>query len=136
MDNIKLTIHTPGDKKAVEVAFQNLSAFTPHPIPYRYSINDITNNEELQENGKLRHQEQRSDIGGGMQLPRTEKLILLVKGNSDASKLTIGETVYELEGGSKLFEIDMFDFGLRITDGGEVELKCDKPISVAFIARY
>lgn len=136
MDNIKLTIHTPGDKKAVEVAFQNLSAIVPYPILYRYSINDIVNYAELQANGKLRHMEQRSDIGGGIQLPRTEKLILLVKGNSDAAKLTIGEAVYELEGGSKLFEIDMFDFGLRINEGGEVELKCDKPISVAFIARY
>lgn len=135
MDNIKLTIHTPGDKKAVEVAFQNLSANTPHPIPYRYSVNDIANYAELQANGKLRHIERRSDVGG-IQLPRTEKLILLVKGNSDASKLTIGGAVYELEGGSKLFEIDMFDFGLRINEGGEVELKCDKPISVAFIARY
>lgn len=136
MDNIKLTIHTPGDKKAVEVAFQNLSANTPHPIPYRYSIDDIVNYAELQANGKLRHTERRSDIGGGIQLPRTEKLILLVKGNSDASKLTIGEAVYELEGGSKLFEIDMFDFGLRMDEYREVNIKCDKPISVAFIARY
>lgn len=136
MDNIKLTIHTPGDKKAVGVAFQNLSATTPHVIPYRYSVDDIVNYAELQANGKLRHMEKRSDINGGIQLPRTEKLILLVKGNSEASKLTIGGAVYELEGGSKLFEIDMFDFGLRIDEGGEVELKCDKPISVAFIARY
>ena len=136
MDNIKLTIHTPGDKKAVEVAFQNLSATTPHLIPYRYSVDNIANYAELQANGKLRHAERRSDIDGGIQLPRTEKLILLVKGDSAASKLTIGETVYELEGGSKLFEIDMFDFGLMINEGGEVELKCDKPISVAFIARY
>lgn len=136
MNNIKLTIHTPGDKKAVEVAFQNLSANTPHQIPYRYIVDDIVNYAELQANGKLRHTERRSDIDGGIQLPRTEKLILLVKGNSDASKLTIGETVCELEGGSKLFEIDMFDFGLRLNGGFEVELKCDKPISVAFIARY
>lgn len=136
MDNIKLTIHTPGDKKAVEVAFQNLSAITPHSIPYRYNIDDIVNYEGLQANGKLRHMEKHSAINGGIQLPRTEKLILLVKGSSDASKLTIGEAVYELEGGSKLFEIDMFDFGLRINEGGEVELKCDKPISVALIARY
>lgn len=136
MNIIKLTIHTPGDKKAVEVAFQNLRTNTPYPILYRYGIDDIANKTEMQKNGKLRHGEQRSDIGGGIQLPRTEKLILLVKGNDDASKLTIGETVYELEGGSKLFEIDMFDFGLRISDFGEVELKCDKPISVAFIARY
>lgn len=136
MDNIKLTIHTPGDKKAVEVAFQNLSANTSYLIPYRYSNNDIANYEELQANGKLRHMEKRSDINGGIQLPRTEKLILLVKGNSEASKLTIGEAVYELESGSKLFEIDMFDFGLRINEDGEVELKCNKLINVAFIARY
>lgn len=136
MNNIKLTIHTPGDKKAVEVVFQDLTATTPHLIPYRYSVADIANYTKLQANGKLRHMEKRSGINGGIQLPRTEKLILLVKGSSDASKLTIGEAVYELEGGSKLFEIDMFDFGLRIDEGGEVELKCDKPISVAFIARY
>lgn len=136
MDNIKLTIHTPGDKTVRAIDFQNLSANTPHPIPYRYSINDIANYEKLQANGKLRHTERRSVVGGGIQLPRTEKLILLVKGHSDASKLTIGETVYELEGGSKLFEIDMFDFGLMINEGGEVELKCDKPIGVALIARY
>lgn len=136
MNNIKLTIHTPGDKKVVGVAFQSLNAATPYVILYRYSVNDIANYAELQANGKLRHMEKRSYINGGIQLPRTEKLILLVKGNSDASKLTIGGTVYELEGGSKLFEIDMFDFGLRIDEGGEVKLKCDKPISVAFIARY
>jgi len=136
MDNIKLTIHTPGDKKVVEVVFQNFSANTPHLIPYRYSANDIANYAELQASGKLRHTEQRSALGLGIQLPRTEKLILLVKGNSEASKLTIGETVYELEGGSKLFEIDMFDFGLRINEVGDVELKCDKPFSAALIARF
>lgn len=136
MENIKLTIHTPGDKKAVEVVFQNLHANTPYPISYRYSVNDIANYAELQENGKLRHIANRSSQVGGIQLPRTEKLILLVKGNSDASKLTIGETVYELEGGSKLFEIDMFDFGLRLNGGYEVELKCDKSFGVALIARY
>jgi hypothetical protein len=35
-----------------------------------------------------------------------------------------------------LLEIDLYDFGLLLTEEGEVKVKTDKALSVALIARH
>lgn len=136
MASIKLTIHTPGDNKAKEIKFLTLTANSPYHIPYRFDLDAIENKDDLKASGKLRHKGEESAINGGIQLPRTEKLILLVKGNSATAKLNIGGMEHELASGSKLFEVDLYDFGTKLNNKGEVEIKCDKQIDVALIARF
>lgn len=135
MEKLKLYIHTPGSNTALKLKGQNIVANQEYNIPFRYTKAEIENTEDLTKNGKLRHDNSRGALNGmGIQLPRTEKLIMLAKA-TQATKLTIGGKQYTLTADS-LNEIDLFDFGAMITQEGEVTLSADKNCEIIFIARF
>jgi hypothetical protein len=143
----KITIKTP-TKAYQDITFQSLSANDVFVIPYRFPYGDIVNATALKADGKLRNSSTTvGKYGGGYQLPQTEKLILLAKlGTADATTLTftgnkfkgIPNKTVEIPAGSvgDLLEIDLYDFGLLLTEEGEVKIKTDKALSVALIARH
>lgn len=143
----KITIKTP-TKAYQSITFQSLSANDVFVIPYRFPYGDIVNATALKADGKLRNSSTTvGKYGGGYQLPQTEKLILLAKlGTTDETTLTftgnkfkgIPDKTVEIPEGSvgDLLEIDLYDFGLLLTEEGEVKVKTDKALSVALIARH
>lgn len=143
----KVIIKTP-TKAYQSITFQSLSANDVFIIPYRIAYGDIVNATALKADGKLRNDSTTvGKYGGGYQLPQTEKLILLAKlGTTDATTLTFtgnkfkgipNKTVEIAEGSiGDLLEIDLYDFGLLLTEEGEVKVKTDKALSVALIARH
>lgn len=143
----KVIIKTP-TKAYQSITFQSLSANDVFVIPYRFSYGDIVNATALKADGKLRNSSTAvGKYGGGYQLPQTEKLILLAKlGTTDETTLTftgnkfkgIPDKTVEIPEGSvgDLLEIDLYDFGLLLTEEGEVKVKTDKALSVALIARH
>lgn len=143
----KITIKTP-TKAYQSITFQSLSANDVFVIPYRFPYGDIVNATALKADGKLRNSSTTvGKYGGGYQLPQTEKLILLAKlGTTDETTLTftgnkfkgIPDKTVEIPEGSvgDLLEIDLYDFGLLLTEEGEVKIKTDKALSVALIARH
>jgi hypothetical protein len=143
----KITIKTP-TKAYQSIYFQRLSANDVFVIPYRFPYGDIVNATALKADGKLRNSSTTvGKYGGGYQLPQTEKLILLAKlKTTDKTTLTftgnkfkgIPDKTVEIPAGTvgDLFEIDLYDFGLLLTEEGEVKIKTDKALSVALIARH
>lgn len=143
----KVIIKTP-TKAYQSITFQSLSANDVFIIPYRIAYSDIQNATALKADGKLRNDSTTvGKYGGGYQLPQTEKLILLAKlGTTDATTLTftgnkfkgIPNKTVEIPEGSvgDLLEIDLYDFGLLLTEEGEVKIKTNKALSVALIARH
>lgn len=153
--NIPLTIHRPGVEELHKIVWGANAAAQTNVIPYRYPFADIENYAALKAAGFFRHSTTTvsTDLGGsasadtasnlGYRLPRTEKLILLVKVNSALTtdkKITItitGSTEYSIpnktfilaEDGAvdtdadlvvvagDIFEIDLYNFGLYIEDG-------------------
>lgn len=160
--NIPLTIHRPGVEKLTKVSWVANAAAQTNVIPFRYPFADISNYTALKTDGFFRHTttDVSTNLGGskttntasnlGYELPRTEKLILLVKVNEALTtdkNITIkieGSTEYNIvdktyvlaEDGSvdttadavveagDIFEIDLYNFGLYI-DGGEVTISAD-----------
>ena len=143
----KVIIKTP-TKAYQSITFQSLSANDVFIIPYRIAYGDIVNTTALKADGKLRNSSTTvGKYGGGYQLPQTEKLILLAKlGTTDKTTLTISGNTFkgipnktvEITAGAvgDLLEIDLYDLGLLLTEDGEVEIKTDKALSVALIARH
>lgn len=143
----KVIIKTP-TKAYQSITFQSLSANDVFIIPYRIAYGDIVNTTALKADGKLRNSSTTvGKYGGGYQLPQTEKLILLAKlGTTDATTLTftgnkfkgIPDKTVEIPAGTvgDLLEIDLYDFGLLLTEEGKVKVKTDKALSVALIARH
>lgn len=165
--NIPLTINVPG-KMGIgpEIEFLTLNEDDGR-IPYRYPFADISNYSALKTDGFFRHEttDVSTDLGGskltntegklGFQLPKTEKLILLVKkGATTDEKFTIkGNARYaipdvEIATGTAtavggIFEVDLFNYGLLITDqvSGELGIVVEvnstsgKTLSFALIAR-
>ena len=143
----KVTVKTP-TKAYQSIVFQSLSANDVFIIPYRIAYSDIQNATALKADGKLRNSSTTvGKYGGGYQLPQTEKLILLATlGTTDKTTLTftgnkfkgIPDKTVEIPAGivGDLLEIDIYDFGLLLTEEGEVKVKTDKALSVALIARH
>lgn len=143
----KVIIKTP-TKAYQDITFQSLSADDVFVVPYRIAYGNIVNATALQADGKLRNSSTTvGKYGGGYRLPQTEKLILLAKlGTTDATTLTISGNKFkgipnktiEITAGKvdDLLEIDLYDFGLFLTEEGQVEIKTDKALSVSLIARH
>lgn len=124
-------------------------------IPYRYAINatDISNYAGLVSAGKFRASSPtlpNSDTTRkyGFQLPRTEKLVLLVKGVALAEVITIsGSSEYGVAkkaitvpaGAGKIYEISLRDFGLHIDGHGQLtiggEATDGATVGLALVAR-
>jgi hypothetical protein len=159
--HIPVTIVRPGVEELVAYTFEAVDSTDKAAfIPFRYPFADIANYEALKTAGFFRHGLQQpsggaasaavsSELGGsasadaittlGYHLPRTEKLVLLVK---VAEALTSGTDVVSitLSGSSKyiqdpvvietpanpaagtVFEIDIYNFGLYIGDNGELKV--------------
>lgn len=151
--NIPLTIVRPGIEEAQKITFAANAAAQTNMIPYRYPFNDIENYTALKNAGFFRHStlDVSTELGGsktadeattlGFQLPRTEKLILLVK-ITDA--LTTDKTLTVTIGGSDeyniddieytfddsvvagdIYEIDLYNMGLYLDSNGEVQITAD-----------
>lgn len=124
-------------------------------IPYRYPINaaSIANHAALVATGKLRavaptmpNNDQTGKFG--LKLPRTEKLILLVKGVALAEDVTFygseeyGQPDFELTipaGAGKIYAISAYDAGLHILPSGRVHIGGGaldgETVSFALVAR-
>ena len=152
--HIPLTIHRPGAKEVTVISFVANADGQTNVIPFRYPFADIANYTALKAKGFFRHAttDVSTELGGssatntktnlGFKLPRTEKLVLLVKVTSalTADKhITItvkGSTTYGvpdqtyilaednvnqdtdgiLVAAGDILEIDLYDFGLYIND--------------------
>jgi len=179
--NIPLTIHQPSFKEITALTWVANADGQTNVIPFRYPFADIGNLTALQERKFFRHATVTvsTDLGGsattntasalGYELPRTEKLILLVKVTSALTTnkhiviSVTGSTEHGIEtqtykiaednvnqdtdgiliAAGDVFEIDLYDFGLIISDG-EVTVTADgnaaddaddAKISFALIAR-
>lgn len=133
--NIKLTIHKPGqDGLSAKIAWTDGIADGLR-IPRRVPFADISNYATLKSEGFFRHAttDVSSDLGGvstagneavlGYQLPRTEKLVLLVKkGATGAEAFTIkgslqygiDDEVISVPAGAvgDIYEVDIYNMGL------------------------
>lgn len=144
--NIPLTIKVPGQFGiGPEIEFKALNTDTGR-IPYRYPFADIANYAALKAANYFRHAttDVATELGAsktsnaegklGFQLPKTEKLVLLVKkGATTEEKFTIkGNTRYGIpdveiatgtaDAAGGIFEVDLFNYGLLITDDVSGEL--------------
>ena len=171
--HVPLTISRPSVEELLELGFQKVGDETgtdawKYKIPYRYPFANISNLANLQTEEFFRHAtlDVSDEIGGssvadaktnlGFQLPRTEKLVLLVKGvgaiaTNDVVMTITGSTKYNKpdvtytfavgDVTGKVYEIDLYEFGLLIEDG-EVNIEftsataanLDK-LEVALVAR-
>lgn len=131
--NLKLFIKKTGQEISPKYVFQTVATADDYlRIPRRYPFADVT-----APTGFFRHSTTTvsSELGGssttntegvlGFELPRTEKLILLVKkGATTAETLTlegsleygVADRVISVPAGAigDVYEIDLFDFGLFI----------------------
>lgn len=160
--NIPLTIHQPGFKEITALKWVNNADGQTNVIPYRYPFADIGNLTALQARKFFRHSTTTvsTDLGGsattntastlGYELPRTEKLILLVKVKealtadknivisiTGSTQHGIATQTYKIAednvnqdtdgiliAAGDVFEIDLYDFGLNIKDG-EITVTAD-----------
>jgi hypothetical protein len=163
--NIPLTITRPGVNVVTPIGFQAYVTETPFQIPFRYPFVDISNYAALKTAGFFRHGLKQYGLPAGAasavtsselnpvrdaadanptlgyQLPKTEKLILLVKVNTLIGSAVVTVTV---EGSSQyripdqtfaipaataagsVFEFPLYDFGLLIQQGsGHIEISAD-----------
>ena len=144
--NLKLTIRIPMGAWATKYDFTSYTALDVVRIPRRYPFADISNFDYLKDNGYFRHEthELSSELGGdntedaytkiGYAIPSTERLILLVKKKvAKEETLTISggirkhietETITIPAGAiGDIYEIDMYDLGLRFEDNEEGSVK-------------
>jgi hypothetical protein len=159
--HIPVTIVRPGVEELITYAFETVDATDKASfIPFRYPFADIANYAALKTAGFFRHGLQQpsggvasadvsAELGGsasadtitnlGYHLPRTEKLILLVKVvtaltvNTDKVSITLSgsskynqadvvlQTVANPAVGS-IIEIDLYNFGLYIGNNGEIKV--------------
>lgn len=135
--NIKLHIRKPSTSISTKLTFTTGVVAHGLRIPRRYPMADIVNYADLKAEGFFRHATTNvsTDLGGsdvagtegvlGLQLPRTEKLILLVKKGiigvetitfQGSLQYNIDDLVITIPAGAvgDLYEIDLFDFGLFI----------------------
>lgn len=157
--HVPLTIVRPGVEELHKVSFQASDHEQVNIIPFRYPFADIKNHAALKAAGFFRHENSTAvdtTIGGsatadtrttlGYKLPRTEKLILLVKVNANLStdkhiKVTIkGSEQYGIDDVEYVFtqdpdeepglevvsgdlvEIDLYNFGLLLDADGEIQI--------------
>jgi hypothetical protein len=164
--HIPLTIVRPGVEELVPYVFEAVDATDKVAfIPFRYAFADIANVSALQSAGFFRHGLQQpsggaasaavsSELGGsasadtltnlGYHLPRTEKLILLVKvvtpftADADIATITLsGSEKYNqpeveltidtgvnttADAAGTIYEIDLYNFGLYIGDNAELKI--------------
>lgn len=157
--NIPLTITRPGVNAVTPVGFQAYVTETPFQIPFRYPLVDISNYEALKTAGFFRHGLKQygapagaasattsSELNAagdstnanallGYQLPKTEKLILLVKVNTviGANPVVVtiaGSAQYRIPAqtfaipattaAGSVFEFPLYDFGLFIQQGSGI----------------
>lgn len=160
--NLKLNIKIPSNQKV-----SNKYTFTESNedglrIPYRYPFVDIANYTELKNIGYFRHKTKDVDpsLGSnetntegklGFELPKTEKLILLAKKGAETAesliirgskKYDIPDLTVTLPAGAigDIYEIDLYDFGLYISDPTLAELgividNITATVTLALIAR-
>lgn len=162
--NIKVLVKHPGNFAITKVAFPaNISANDIVRIPRRVNFGDIVNISDLRDEGLFRVPSAEllvsTDLGGsvvagvetnlGLTLPRTEKLILLGKASA-ATKITFtlsgnkrtGTSALEIEytpaAIGEIFEIDLYDLGLRLenTPKGAMTIASDTAVSLLLIARF
>ena len=159
--NVKVIVKRPGFDFVNKIPFTTLEAGDEVRIPRRTPFKDVANLQYLVDTGFLRSEvlEVTDKYGGkndagsltnlGLTLPRTEKLILLVK-NPVATKvdLTIsgnkraGTTtrVVEIPAGAigDIYELDLFDLGLMIEDNveGSAIIKTSADIGIVLVARF
>ena len=161
--NIPLTIHRPAVDEITAITFVANAAGNTNVIPFRYPFVDIANYAALKAAGYFRHSttDVSTALGGskttdtasnlGFQLPRTEKLILLVKVSAALTSdkhivITVkGSTKYgiadktftiaednvnqDTDGiivvAGDVFEIDLYNFGLLLDADGEITVEAD-----------
>ena len=145
--NIKVLIKTP-TKPVEKLVFQEVKANDVIVIPHRTAYTDIVNYDDLEADGVLRAGSKVvGDYGGGLRLPRTEKMYLLLKAKAtDTITLTItgnkrlgiaDETItITTPTIGDIFEVDLFDFGTMINDGGNVKITTDKAVDAVLVARF
>jgi len=164
--HIPLTIIRPSVEELIAYTFEAVDATDKVAfIPFRYPFVDISNYEALKTAGFFRHGLQQpsggaasaavsSELGGsasadtitnlGYHLPRTEKLILLVKiltafsADADVATITLsGSEKYNqaplaltidtganasADAAGTIYEIDLYNFGLFIGDNAELKI--------------
>jgi hypothetical protein len=163
--NIPLTITRPGVNVVTPIGFQAYVTETPFQIPFRYPLADIANYTALKAAGFFRHGLKQYGLPAGVasaatstelnpvgdnadvnptlgyQLPKTEKLVLLVKVNTliGAAVVTVtvkGSQQYRIEDQTfaipatsavgSVFEFPLYDFGILIQQGsGHIEISAD-----------
>ena len=181
--NIPLTITRPGLNVVTPIGFQAYVTETPFQIPFRYPFVDIANYAALKTAGFFRHglkqyglpagaasattSDELNPAGDsadanptlGYQLPKTEKLVLLVKVNTligaevvtvtikGSSQYRIDDLVFEIPAATaagSVFEFPLYDFGLLIQQGsGHIEVSAasatdedDEHLDFALVARF
>lgn len=159
--NVKTLVIRPGANPFTKVPFTNVSANDVVRIPRRLPFADVVNLTDLKADGFIRGTTQpvSSKYGGsaaagdytklGLELPRTEKLILLIK-NAATTKidivlsgnkhLGIADQTIKIPAGTAgdIYEINLFDLGLHFKEGeeGSVTLTPDAAVGMVLIARY
>lgn len=164
--NIPLTIVRPGvDGLSAPISFLTSGAGDSLIIPRRYPFVDISNYTALKAAGYFRHATNTvsTELGGsittnteaklGYELPRTEKLILLVRVNTIVDTATTDDITIVMKGSLEynipdttilieetttggasvaagtIFEIDLYNMGLfleGVTGTPGVTITCDK----------
>ena len=160
--HIPLTITRPGVEELIPYTFATVDATDKAAfIPFRYPFVDIANGAALRAAGFFRHGGQQpaggapsvevsSELGGsattntitnlGFHLPRTEKLVLLVRVSAEFAQTADIATI-TMSGSEKylqppvnvvipadgdaagtIYEIDLYNFGLYIGDNEELKV--------------
>ena len=159
--NIKVFIRRPGGDTVNKLTFTTYDGDDVVRIPRRTPFADILNLADLKTAGYIRGESQNvaTELGGanaagsltnlGLQLPRTEKLILLAK-NPAVTTLDITLTANTRAGIEEktlvipagvigdIYEIDLFDLGFHIESNqeGSVKLTPSKDVGLVLVARY
>lgn len=158
--NIGVVIQRPGYENINKMVFEKYVANDVINIPRRTPYTRILNLAKLKEDGFFRSEshEVTTDYGGnnakdgftnlGLTLPRTEKLILMIKNPgvgavkikvSGNVRAGINEIEVDIPAGVEgdLYTFDLFDLGFHITDETKsAVLTIDKPLEMVLVARY
>lgn len=153
--NIKVLVRRPAGNLITNLPFQTLAANDVLFINRRIDYSDIVNLTALKDDGFFRTKvtAAHTAYAGGLQLPRTEKLILLVRNpnvtaataviTGNARVGTVNQTITFPANAAqdtelKIYEVDLYDMGLYIEDvvNGGVKITVGHALEVLLIARF
>lgn len=159
--NIKVLVRRPGHDTHTKLTFESITANDVIRVPRRTPYADIVNLDDLKASGFIRTSTTQvtTKYGGsntagaysklGLTLPRTEKLVLLVKNPattavsiklSGNSRAGMGETTIAIPTGvaGDVYEIDLFDMGLHFNadEEGSLTLTPNAAVGMVLIARF